>query len=178
MPCLCVLSLAGLALFVSIFVLQATACGAGGSSPPATDDISPVARTAAYIYIDLGEEAVFNGSNSTDNVGIVNWTWLFFYDERDYTLYGERASFEFDESGYYSVQLTVRDAAGNQNSTVFILTVFGEEVQPIHTQGPLYRWVWAIAGGTFILILIFLLGFVHRAKPERPPGEDPYHQHW
>jgi len=178
MPILYVLSLAGLAIFVSILALQAAVGDAGGSSPPAADDIPPVAKTAGYIYIEPGEEAVFNGSNSTDNVGVVNWTWFLIYDERDYTIYGERARFDFEEPGSYSVQLTVRDAAGNQNSTVILVVVDSEQDQPTHPRSPLYKWVWAVAGGTFILFLVFLLGFVRRAKPERPPGEDPYHQHW
>ena len=177
-PVLYLLSLAGMAIFVSILVLQATASGSVGSSPPAADDICPVAKSTGYIYIEPGEVAVFNGSNSTDNVGIVNWTWFFIYDEKDHTIYGERATFDFEEVGTYSVQLTVRDTAGNQNSTVFVVAVGDTQVQAIQTSSSIGPWVWAIAGGTFVLLLLFLLGFVHRAKPERPPGEDPYHLHW
>ena len=175
------LSLVGLALFVSIFVLQATAGAAGGSSPPAADDVPPIAKCAGYIHIEAGEDAIFNGSNSTDNVGVVNWTWFFIYDERDLTIYGERATFNFEGVGTYSVQLTVRDAAGNRNSTVLLLAV-GDEQVPVTEPGSsigqwvLPTWAWTIFGMSFILFLIFLLGFIRRAKPERPVGHDPYHQ--
>jgi hypothetical protein len=175
---ICILSLACLAILASIVVLQATAGAAGGSSSPAADEVSPVAISAGHIHIEPGEDAIFNGSNSTDNVGVVNWTWFFIYEEGDYTIYGERATFDFEEAGIYSVQLTVIDAAGNRNSTVFLLAVGDTQVQATQTSSSIGPWVWAIAGGTFILLLLFLLGFVHRAKPERPPGEDPYHLHW
>jgi hypothetical protein len=164
-------------------VLQATACNAGGSSTPAADGVPPAAICAGDIHIEPGEEAIFDGSNSTDNVGVVNWTWFFIYNETDYTIYGEVTTFGFEQTGCYSVQLTVSDAAGNRNSTVFLLAV-GEEQVPVTEPGSsigqwvLPTWAWTIAGMTFMLLLVFLLGFIRRAKPERPPGEDPYHLHW
>jgi hypothetical protein len=173
-PILFILSLACLAMLVSILVLQVTVGDAGGSSPPGVDGIPPLAIVAGDVIANNGEATILNGSRSTDNVGVVNWTWFFIYDERDYTIYGERTTFDFDEPGTYSVQLTVRDGAGNQNSTVFTVTVEGKEVQSAKGVNPM---IWPVAGTIIIVILVLSLALVRRSGPAKPVGEDPYHLH-
>ena len=54
----------------------------------------------------------FNGNLSTDNVGVVNYTWTFTYNASGQILYGVNPNFTFDTSADYSVMLTVRDSVG------------------------------------------------------------------
>jgi len=85
------------------------------TGPSTSDTTPPMANTGPTIFINVGESAFFDGSASTDNVGIVNWTWTF-EDGIDRAAYGENVSYRFDNAGYYDIKLTVRDASGNRNS--------------------------------------------------------------
>ena len=62
--------------------------------------------------VPQGATVTFNGSGSTDNVGIVNYTWMF-TDVTLQTLYGISPTYTFDTSGNYPVTLNVTDLAGN-----------------------------------------------------------------
>jgi hypothetical protein len=57
----------------------------------------------------------FNASNSTDNVGIVNYTWNFF-DNTNITRYGISPEYAFITLGMHTVMLTVKDEAGNSDT--------------------------------------------------------------
>jgi PKD repeat protein len=78
------------------------------------DITSPVAEAGTGVYVDQHETATLDGSGSRDNVDVVNWTWTFTYQEVSLTLHGEVVTFTFDESGEYTVTLSVQDAAGNR----------------------------------------------------------------
>jgi len=77
-----------------------------------TDVTSPVANAGNDISIDQHQEAHFNGSFSSDNLGIVNFSWYFEYNDTDVNLYGMEADFIFDIAGLYNITLSVKDAAG------------------------------------------------------------------
>ncbi|NOQ54630.1 MAG: PKD domain-containing protein [Thermoplasmata archaeon] len=62
---------------------------------------------------DQHETLTLDGSRSYDSVGVVNWTWMFSYEDRIEYLYGEVVEYVFDVAGSYLVDLTVFDAAGN-----------------------------------------------------------------
>ena len=69
---------------------------------------------------------MFDGSGSSDNVGIVNWTWTFTYDSVDYELYGEFVNFTFlSEPGSAVVTLTVYDAQGSSDTDTMTVNVSG-----------------------------------------------------
>jgi len=70
-----------------------------------------------------GQLVELNGSLSSDNVGIVNWTWTFTYDGTDYTLWGPVVDFGFMTEGTYNVTLTVRDGAGHTASDSVQITI-------------------------------------------------------
>ncbi|UCE80505.1 MAG: ECF transporter S component [Methanobacteriota archaeon] len=82
----------------------------------------PVADAGADITIEVGEVAVFDGTGSTDDVGIVNYTWNFTYDDEMQLLYGATPEFEFWTVGDYDVSLTVRDVDGH-NSTDLVRVI-------------------------------------------------------
>ncbi|OYT61366.1 hypothetical protein B6U67_05960 [Methanosarcinales archaeon ex4484_138] len=78
------------------------------------DTISPQAvAKPEYQTVYVNQAAQFNGSNSTDNVGIVRYHWDF-GDGTNKT--GETVSNSYSLADTYPVTLTVYDAAGNSDS--------------------------------------------------------------
>ena len=78
-----------------------------------TDVVPPICNAGNDIVIDQHETAYFNGSISSDNFEIVNYTWSLNYNGTSVNIYGMYANFTFDLAGGYPVILTVADAAGN-----------------------------------------------------------------
>ena len=77
------------------------------------DDVTPpIAEAGPDQRVNLGDIVTFNGSLSTDNGVIVNYTWSF--TDIVYTeVYGEIATYTFSGYGWYWIDLTVWDAGGN-----------------------------------------------------------------
>ena len=94
----------------------------------------PMANAGADQTADPHTQVFFNGGDSTDNVGIANYTWEFSHGNRDIFLYGEVAFFTFYISGAYNITLTVTDASGNEHSDHLILTVL-DGTPPIANAG-------------------------------------------
>ncbi|MDG6223949.1 MAG: PKD domain-containing protein [Candidatus Thermoplasmatota archaeon] len=69
------------------------------------DDKLPVADFNTPERVIQGVEVIFDGSISTDNVGIINWTWTM----EDMMYYGAEISHVFEEAGTFMVTLTVLD---------------------------------------------------------------------
>ena len=87
------------------------------------DITEPEINIEPMIVIEQHENPQFDGSSCTDNVGIVNWTWFFEYNEVDINLYGEIQEFTFHEAGIYNISLTLKDEAGNTVSGFFLVAV-------------------------------------------------------
>jgi len=64
----------------------------------------------------------FDGSGSTDNVGIVSYVWTF-TDVTPKTLTGKNPNYVFATPGTYTVTLNVTDAAGNWDTDTVVITV-------------------------------------------------------
>jgi len=60
----------------------------------------------------IGVPWPLDGSIATDNVGVVDWTWII-EDVTDKVLYGEFQNYTFNYAGNFNMRLIVRDAAGN-----------------------------------------------------------------
>ncbi len=74
--------------------------------------------------ISPGDTVSFDGSGSTDNVGVVNYTWSI--GGETYT--GDTAEHTFEELGNYTVTLTVKDTAGNSDSdTLYVRAIIEED---------------------------------------------------
>ena len=85
------------------------------------DSKRPVADAGSDQIIMEDTLVNFNGSASTDNVGIVSYVWIFTDGELQ-TLYGEKTSYVFKNLGVYLVSLTVSDAEGHSsNDTITII---------------------------------------------------------
>ena len=101
------------------------------------DTDPPVADAGGDRSVTIGEEVVLDASGSTDNVGIVNYTWSIVIDQYDTTveLYGSEISYEFEGLGYHPVILTVTDGGLNTASDSIAITV-ASDAPPTAEAGP------------------------------------------
>ena len=87
----------------------------------------PVADAGPDQDIELDGTARFEGTNSTDNVGITNFVWTFNYNQGQEVLSGTNLSFTFELQGTYTITLTVTDEAGNSaTDTTSVKVTFDE----------------------------------------------------
>ena len=104
------------------------------------DTEKPMANAGSDQIVEKGSEVTLNGGASGDNVGIVNWTWEFTYNDTSFRLYGELVKFVFLLVGNYSVTLKVTDAAGNWHTDMLLVTVLEsavlDTVAPVAIPGP------------------------------------------
>ncbi|MEE9489993.1 MAG: Ig-like domain-containing protein [Thermoplasmata archaeon] len=113
------------------------------ANPPATDVVqitvldatSPTADAGPDQNVPSGTLVQFDGSGSTDNVGVVNYTWTFMYNATLITLYGVNPTFTFVTPGDYTAILNVRDNASNGGADNMVVTVFDAD-PPIADAGP------------------------------------------
>ncbi len=88
-------------------------------------DLSPSANAGDDQTVLGGEAALFDGSLSYDDFGIVNWTWRIWYDGGWVDLYGPYPEFTFWIEGIYEVNLTVTDSMAQTDWDVMTVTVSG-----------------------------------------------------
>lgn len=86
------------------------------------DSTPPVARAGADRTVDQHTAVTFDGTGSTDNVGIASFTWRF-TDGGAQVLTGAAPTYTFDRAGAFTVILTVADAAGNSATDSLLVTV-------------------------------------------------------
>jgi hypothetical protein len=88
-----------------------------------SDNDKPRAIAGDNIDCDTGTLVMFDGEESYDNVGIVNYTWHIVKSGMEVILYGDYVSFVFDMDGDYIVELTVKDAAGLRDTDIIWVNV-------------------------------------------------------
>ena len=89
---------------------------------PYPDHTPPVANAGADQSVDEDAVVHFDGSGSTDNVGIRSYVWTF-VDGTPKSLSGIAPSYIFLNPGNYTVTLTVRDAARNWDTDTLVVSV-------------------------------------------------------
>ncbi len=92
------------------------------TATPLPDNEAPVAAFSGGVA-ERGVAISFDGSGSTDNVGVSNYTWTVAVNGTTRTAYGSSFTTMFAEIGTYAVTLTVRDGAGNTGSVTHDVTV-------------------------------------------------------
>jgi lipopolysaccharide export system protein LptA/chitodextrinase len=93
--------------------------------PTSEDDIPPIAVVNADKRGIVGKTINFDGSYSSDNhYAIAEYVWDFGDGE---SATGSVVSHQYEESGLYTVVLTVSDTAGNTSSDTVNVTVYGSE---------------------------------------------------
>ncbi|MCJ2532675.1 MAG: hypothetical protein LN411_01985 [Candidatus Thermoplasmatota archaeon] len=119
---------------VSYYVIARDEGGVGLTSPryapydvhtfTVIDDTEPpVADAGLDATITIGASTIFDGSDSTDNVGVSNYSWVFVYNGSTVELYGVSPAFTFWTEGTYDVTLVVTDGSGNSDSAAVTVEV-------------------------------------------------------
>jgi len=90
---------------------------------------APLADAGGNLTANTGEKMRFNGTASTDNVGIYNYSWSFPYLGAQMVIYGPNPEYIFPESRKYQVKLTVTDKAGNTNFDIIYVFVSDEVLE-------------------------------------------------
>ena len=91
----------------------------------------------------------FDGSGSTDNIGVVSHTWDF--GDGSTTATGPTATHKFPRPGTYTVTLTVKDAADNSNSRTVTVTIEAPVDYQMH-----YYLIAAAAAGCVVVAMYLL----------------------
>ncbi len=78
----------------------------------------------------VGVTVAFDGSGSSDDIGIVNYTWTFF-DQGPKVLYNVSPSYVFVREGQYVVTLNVTDGDGNYDTDTMTVNVMYREPQAL-----------------------------------------------
>jgi len=94
--------------------------------PAVASGAGPLAAAGPDVTLAPGGSVTFDARNSTDDFGIVNYTWVFRDGPLAVALYGITATYAFDRPGTYVVTLVVKDAAGRT----------GQDVMQVHVDGP------------------------------------------
>lgn len=118
------------------------------------DNAPPSAYAGADQTVRVGTTVKFNGSLSTDDVGIVNYTWSFEQVGEEKEVYGAASSWRFSEEGTYVVTLTVKDAAGQTDSDTVTITVIAKATSGATLSD--YWWVAPIAALIVALAAVLL----------------------
>ena len=138
------------------------------------DGTAPVANGTASSYkVSEGSRVTFDGSGSTDNAGVVNWTWRIGL----IWLYGPEVNFTFDEVGEYNITLNVTDYAGNYDEMTFSVVV--EPVQPPEEEESDDRSSWventvALVVVTVLLLIVIFIFISKRKRREAPPPDSSH----
>jgi PKD repeat protein len=99
------------------------------------DTRPPVTNAGPDLSVDQHAQVVLDGSGSTDEVGIVSYTWTFMAGGVPVTLEGPRPETTFDLAGSFVLTLTVADAGGNAAEDTLTVTVRDVE-PPVAVAGP------------------------------------------
>jgi len=111
---------------ITLVVTDVVGLSASDSMTITVRDVTPpTADAGSEVIAKRGGLVTFDGSGSSDNVMIVNYTWTLNISGQTAVLSGVSPSYEFSDVGIYEVTLTVRDAANNTGMDTVIVTVEG-----------------------------------------------------
>jgi|GEM_PF-1948942 len=123
---------------------------------------APMAAAGPDRNATIGLPITFDGSGSTDNVGIVNYSWTFAHNGTAVSLYGVSPSFTFWEEGIHTVTLTVSDAAGNTGTDTMVVSVVPPPAEPRSILLPMLLATALAAIGAFLIFQFLRRG---KTKP-------------
>ncbi len=103
--------------------------------PPLSQNIFPIADAGGPYYGFVDEEIEFDGSKSTDDGTIANYTWDF---GDKINGYGEKTTHTYSNPGRYNVILTVKDNFGaeTQDKTIAEITIPNKIPTAPYVDGP------------------------------------------
>lgn len=98
------------------------------------DNEIPVANAGSDQTVVVDTAATFDGTLSSDNVGIVEY-WWYFDDGGPMALSGPVVDYNFTTSGNHTVELVVVDGAGHMSNDTMVVEVLGDGA-PVADAGP------------------------------------------
>lgn len=119
---------------VILNVTDAAGLGDTDSMTIMVDSTPPTANAGPGMIVEEGTVAHFDGSASSDNLGIVRHIWTFNDGTEDVTLQGVFPAHTFTSAGIYLVTLNVTDAAGLWDTDS--MTVMVDSTPPTARTGP------------------------------------------
>jgi len=122
----------------------------------ALEKIPPHADAGSDQIVKEGTKVTFDGSRSTDNIGITNYTWTF-VDETPKILVGIFSTYTFNRFGNYTVTLTVMDAVGNMDTDTVTITV-------LEVPKGLSLWPLGLLIAIVIVILLAIVWWKRRSS--------------
>ena len=130
---------------------------------------APMADITAEPRVPVNETFPLIGLGSTDNLGVVNWSWDLDGDG-DFDAYGAVVEHAYAAAGNYPVRLVVRDAWDNTDDAVRNVLVAAPSPGGGPGGGPApFPWLLLVlAAGAFALLL--LLSFTYRKHRRRGIG--------
>lgn len=147
---------------VNLTVVDQSGNSARNSTRIIVRDVTiPVAYAGQDTSLDKDQVIQLDGSASTDNVGIVKWTWTVEHSEgKTFVLEGVTTNFKLEKDGWYRVTLTVEDNEGNTDEDSFKIDV-RSTASPI-SSGVIALFIIIIA--SIIIIVVFLRARNNRRK--------------
>lgn len=133
-------------------------------------DAPPVAMAGPDQTVDDGEKIYLNGSQSMDDVGIVEYSW--FVSELNISIFGERVELSILRPGTYHMVLTVKDTNGSSSSDSCVVTVIDTTPSISPTDYWMIAAVIIMAVGA-IIILFLIVKMRKYPKRRRSPPEKP-----
>jgi hypothetical protein len=136
------------------------------------DMTSPIANAGPDQTVQNGTLVILNGLGSSDNIGIVNWTWSLTYNKTNIMLYGEKTYIRFLFAGNYSIELTVKDAAGNMGTDEAKISVTEKNKEPIKapSKEDEDNYLWIILVIIFVTLALILGIFIVRRRKKISPS--------
>lgn len=122
-----------------------------GSTNSGDDSTKPTANAGPDQAVNKDRQVAFDGSASSDNVGIVSYTWTL-TDVTTKTLAGINPSYTFNAPGVYTITLSVKDAAGNEAIDTMVVTVSEAGEFPSLLVGAAAAGIAGVAIGAFLLL--------------------------
>jgi PKD repeat protein len=117
-------------VFESAGFYQVTLTASDAQGNSGTDTVSVTVVDSTWPLADAGPDQIvfedtfvtFDGSDSSDNIGIISYVWTFTDNGKLQTLYGVDASYYFETPDVYVITLTVSDAEGySSNDTASVI---------------------------------------------------------
>ena len=163
-----------------VFVVTLTVEDAEGNSDEDEMTIrvnsAPVADAGVPVTVTAGATVTFDGSGSSDDIGVENYTWTFAYDGEVEPLYGVAPSFTFEIAGNYTVTLVVEDASGLTDTDTVVVNV--EEDSTVEDKSFLEEYWWLLVVIGAVVAAVAAAAALMKSKkgaggaPEEPAPEE------